>query len=160
MRGADAYAESLVTIPLVVYFVPTDDPLRAMRVMVYQALDNLNTLFSGMYETDTKSWRPSIAPEKVLRAMLLQILLSIRSDNEPEFVSHAILEWIVQAGIGTSLSDPGKPWQNSTGESFSGKFRDECLSPEWFRSRREARVYIEAWRRHYNTVRPTAAWTI
>ena len=35
-----------------------------------------------------------------------------------------------------------------------GKFRDECLSMEWFRSRAEARVLIEIWRRHYNDVRP------
>jgi putative transposase len=80
--------------------------------------------------------------------------LFMRSDNGPEFVSHAILEWIAQAGIGTSLSDPGKPWQNGTDESFNGKFRDECLSLEWFRSRREAQVVIEAWRQHYNAVRP------
>ena len=39
-------------------------------------------------------------------------------------------------------------------ESFNGKFRDECLSLEWFRSRAEAKVVIEAWRRHYNEVRP------
>ena len=35
-----------------------------------------------------------------------------------------------------------------------GKFRDECLSLEWFRSRAEAKIIIEAWRRHYNEVRP------
>ena len=52
------------------------------------------------------------------------------------------------------LNDPGKPWQNGTDESFNGKLRDECLSLEWFRSRREAAVIIEAWRRHYNAVRP------
>jgi len=52
------------------------------------------------------------------------------------------------------LNDPGKPWQNGTDESFNGKFRDECLSIEWFRSRREAAVLIEAWRNHYNEVRP------
>ncbi len=45
--------------------------------------------------------------------------------------------------------DPGKPWQNGVGESFNGKFRDECLSLEWFLSRAEAKVVIEAWRRHY-----------
>lgn len=78
----------------------------------------------------------------------------MRSDNGPEFVSHAILEWIAQAGIATALSDPGKPWQNGADESFNGKLRDECLSLEWFRSRKEAAVIIEAWRRHYNTVRP------
>lgn len=38
--------------------------------------------------------------------------------------------------------------------SFNGKFRDECLSLEWFRSRREAVVLIESWRNHYNEVRP------
>ena len=80
--------------------------------------------------------------------------LFLRSDNGPEFVSRAILEWISQSGIATALSDPGKPWQNGADESFNGKFRDECLSVEWFRSRREAAVIIEAWRRHYNAVRP------
>ena len=80
--------------------------------------------------------------------------LFMRSDNGPEFVSQAILEWISGCGIATVLNDPGKPWQNGTDESFNGKFRDECLSIEWFRSRREAVVLIEAWRNHYNEVRP------
>ena len=78
----------------------------------------------------------------------------LRSDNGPEFVSHAILKWISEARIETALIDPGKPWQNGTNESFNGKFRDECLSVEWFRTRREAKVIIEAWRQHYNAVRP------
>ncbi len=78
----------------------------------------------------------------------------MRSVNCPEFVSHAILEWIVQAGIGTSLSDPSKPWQNGTDECFNGKFRDECLSLEWLCSCREVRAVIEAWRQHYSTARP------
>ena len=78
----------------------------------------------------------------------------LRSDNGPEFVSKALLSWIVAQGIGTALIEPGKPWQNGVAESFNGKFRDECLSLEWFRSRAEAKVIIEAWRRHYNEVRP------
>ena len=78
----------------------------------------------------------------------------LRSDNGPEFVSTALLKWITQADIGSALSDPGKPWQNGTDESFNGRLRDECLSLEWFRSRDEARVVIEAWREHYNAVRP------
>ncbi len=78
----------------------------------------------------------------------------LRSDNGPEFVSKALLSWIVQQGIGTALIEPGKPWQNGVTESFNGKFRDECLSLEWFRSRAEAKVIIETWRRHYNEVRP------
>ena len=78
----------------------------------------------------------------------------LRSDNGPEFVSRAILEWLAETGIETALIDPGKPWQNGADESFNGKLRDECLSLEWFRSRAEARVVIENWRRHYNAVRP------
>jgi putative transposase len=78
----------------------------------------------------------------------------VRSDNGPEFVSRAILRWITESGIDTALIDPGKPWQNGTDESFNGKFRDECLNLEWFRTRTEATVVIEQWRRHYNEVRP------
>jgi putative transposase len=64
------------------------------------------------------------------------------------------LEWAVQEKLESVLIDPGKPWQNGTNESFNGKFRDECLSMEWFRNRLEARVIIEDWRQHYNAVRP------
>jgi putative transposase len=55
---------------------------------------------------------------------------------------------------GTALIDPGKPWQNGADESFNGKFRDECLNAEWFRSREEARTVIEDWRQHFNLDRP------
>lgn len=78
----------------------------------------------------------------------------LRSDNGPKFVSRAILKWLQHAGIETALIDPGKPWQNGTAESLNGKFRDECLSMEWFRNRIEAKVLIETWRRHYNEDRP------
>lgn len=78
----------------------------------------------------------------------------LRSDNGPEFVSHAILERLGKAHIDTELNDPGKPWQNGTDERFNGKLRDECLSLEWFRRRQEARIVIETRRRHYNHVRP------
>ena len=78
----------------------------------------------------------------------------LRSDNGPEFVARALLKWMADQKIETALIDPGKPWQNGVGESFNGKFRDECLSLEWFLSRAEAKVVIECWRRHYNEVRP------
>jgi putative transposase len=78
----------------------------------------------------------------------------LRSDNGPEFVSKKLLSWIGAQGIGTALIEPGKPWQNGVAESFNGKFRDECLSLEWFRSRAEAKIIIETWRRHFNEVRP------
>jgi putative transposase len=80
--------------------------------------------------------------------------LSLRSDNGPEFVSKALLKWAARESLDLALIEPGKPWQNGLNESFNGKFRDECLSMEWFRCRAEARVVIEEWRRHYNSVRP------
>lgn len=78
----------------------------------------------------------------------------LRSDNGPEFVSRAVLKWLLQANIDTAHIDPGKPWQNGNNESFNGKFRDECLSMEWFRNRIDAKIVIEQFRRQYNQIRP------
>ncbi len=78
----------------------------------------------------------------------------LRSDNGPEFVSRAVLQWLNQAGIETAPIDPGKPWQNGSNESFNGKFRDECLGMQWFKNRIDAKVVIEDWRKMYNGVRP------
>ena len=78
----------------------------------------------------------------------------LRSDNGPEFIAKATLKWAIDESMQTALIDPGKHWQNGMDESFNGRFRDECLSVEWFRSRPEALVVIETWRSHYNNVRP------
>ena|SRR5688572_23615834 len=78
----------------------------------------------------------------------------LRSDHGPELVATALLRWLSSANVETALIEPGKPWQNGLGESFNGKFRDECLSMEWFRNRTDAKIVIEAWRRHYNEIRP------
>lgn len=80
-----------------------------------------------------------------------------RSDDGPEFVSAAILRWISESGIATARIDPGKPWQHGTNESFNGKFRNGCLSMEYFGSRAEVRAIIEGWRQHDNAVRPHAS---
>jgi len=78
----------------------------------------------------------------------------LRSDNGPEFISKAVLQWLIESGIETALIDPGKPWQNGANESFNGKFRDECLGMQWFKNRIDAKVVIEDGRRSYNEVRP------
>lgn len=78
----------------------------------------------------------------------------LRSDNGPEFIAKALRRWLEATDIQTAYSDPGKPWQNGTNESFNGRFRDESLSAEWFATRRAAVVLIEAWRRDYNEERP------
>jgi putative transposase len=42
----------------------------------------------------------------------------------------------------------------ATNESFTGQFRDECLSMDWFRNRVDAKIVIESWRQHYHELRP------
>ncbi len=81
MRGSDTFNESLFTMRTLEEFVPTDHPLRAIRLMVNKALQQMKALLDGMYEPAIKGGRPSIAPEKLLRAMLLQIFYSIRSER-------------------------------------------------------------------------------
>ena len=78
----------------------------------------------------------------------------LRSDNGPEFVSTAVLKWLTAAKIDTAYIDPGKPWMNGMNESFNGKFRDECLSMQWFKNRIDAKILIEDFRRQFNEVRP------
>lgn len=81
----------------------------------------------------------------------------IRSDNGPEFTSKAIRTWLKELGVTTLFIEPGSPWENGYNESFNGKFRDELLNGEIFYSVKEARIVIEQWRAHYNTVRPHSA---
>jgi IS30 family transposase len=45
-------------------------------------------------------------------------------------------------------------WQNGSNESFNGKLRDECLAMQWFKSRIDAKILIEEFRRQFNEVRP------
>lgn len=78
----------------------------------------------------------------------------IRSDNGPEFIAKAVREWIVAVGGRTAFIEPGSPWENGYCESFNARLRDELLNGEIFYSLAEAKVVIEAWRRHYNTERP------
>jgi transposase len=82
MRGADTFTESLFTMRHLDDFVPANHPLRPIRVMVNAALVKMDALLSNMYEADIRGGRPSIAPEKLLRAMLLQIFYSIRSERQ------------------------------------------------------------------------------
>jgi len=78
----------------------------------------------------------------------------LRSDNGPEFVSRAVLKWLIETKIDTAHIDPGKPWQNGLNESFNGKFRDECLSMQWFKNRIDAKILIEDFRYQFNEIRP------
>ena len=78
----------------------------------------------------------------------------IRSDNGPEFTAKKVREWLTKVGVKTLFIEPGSPWENGYCESFNGRLRDELLAREQFDTLLEAKVLIERWRRHYNTVRP------
>jgi putative transposase len=78
----------------------------------------------------------------------------IRSDNGPEFIARAVRDWLIEQGAVTLYIDPGSPWQNPFGESFNGRFRDECLNLEVFLNVTEAAVISGQWRQHYNHDRP------
>tara|TARA_B100000749_G_scaffold274350_1_gene258474 strand:- start:171 stop:914 length:744 start_codon:yes stop_codon:yes gene_type:complete len=78
----------------------------------------------------------------------------IRSDNGPEFTAGKVREWLPRIGVKTLFIEPGSPWENGYCESFNGRLRDELLAREQFDTLLEAKVLIERWRRHYNTVRP------
>jgi transposase len=103
MRGSDTFTESLFNIKKLEDFVPATHPLRAIRAMVNDALSGLEDLFAGMYEDASKGGRPSIAPQKLLRAMLLQVLYSVRSERLlMEQVQYNLLfRWF----IGLSMED-------------------------------------------------------
>jgi len=78
----------------------------------------------------------------------------IRSDNGSEFTAIAVREWLPRVGVKTLYIEPGSPWENGYNESFNGKLRDELLNGEIFYTLQEAKVLIERWRQHYNTIRP------
>ena len=103
MRGADTFTESLFSFAKLEDFVPANHPLRSIRTMANTALAKLGPLFTGMYEPEFKGGRPSIAPEKLLRAMLLQVLYSVRSERQlMEQVQYNLLfRWFV----GLSMDD-------------------------------------------------------
>jgi len=78
----------------------------------------------------------------------------IRSDNGPEFIAHNLRNWLSAVGAKTAYIMPGSPWENGYCESFNSKLRDELLNGEIFYTLKEAKIIIEGWRRHYNTIRP------
>jgi transposase len=85
--------------------VPADHPLRPIRLWVNDTLAKMDVRFSAMYEADVKGGRPSIAPEKLMRALLLQVLYSVRSERQPvEQIQYNLLfRWFVGLVIGDSV---------------------------------------------------------
>ena len=78
MRGTDHQQSWMFSYISAEKRVPKDHPLRAIRSMVDVALRNMGPQFDAMY---AKVGRPSIPPEKLLRALLLQMLYTVRSER-------------------------------------------------------------------------------
>lgn len=74
-----------------------------------------------------------------------------------EFIANAVQEWLARIGVKTLYITPGSRWENGCCESFNGSMQDELLNGEIFYTLAEAKIVIEAWRRHYNTIRPNSS---
>lgn len=111
--------EALFTVAKLEDFVPGDHPLRPIRKLVNEALNRLNGLFNQIY---ADSGRSSIAPEKLMRALLLQVFYSVRSERQicEQLRYNLLFRWFV----GLAIDDP--VWDHSV---FS-KNRDRLLDNE------------------------------
>ena len=78
MRGTDQPQSTMFSHVSPEARVPHDHPLRATREMANRALDRLDGRFRRLY---SRTGRPSVAPEQLLRALLLQVLYSVRSER-------------------------------------------------------------------------------
>lgn len=96
--------EALFTMAKLEDFVPADHPLRPIRHLVNTALGGLNDLFNRMYP-DTG--RASIAPEKLMRALLLQVFYSIRSERQlmEQIRYNLLFRWFVGLAIDDTVWD-------------------------------------------------------
>jgi transposase len=101
MRGADHQQSGMFSYISAERRVPEDHPLRAIRAMVDGALRNMGPQFDAMY---AKVGRPSIAPEKLLRALLLQVLYTVRSERMlmEQLNYNLLFRWFV----GMNIDDP------------------------------------------------------
>src|ERR1700739_3215047 len=101
MRGIDYQQDDMFSYLSPEQRVRKDHPLRAVRAMTDEILERMSPLFDAMY---AELGRPSIPPEKLLRAQLLQMLYSVRSERLlMEEIDYSILfRWFV----GMNLDEP------------------------------------------------------
>jgi transposase len=98
MRGADEQSGSMFSYLSPEERVPQDHPLRGIRRMTDRALARLSPRFGTLY---VKFGRPSVPPEKLLRALLLQALYSIRSERQlmEQLDFNILFRWFVGLGL-------------------------------------------------------------
>src|SRR2546423_9849437 len=104
MRGNDEQQLDMFSYISPEERVPQDHPLRPLRVMTDEALQQLQPRFNKLY---AKTGRPSIAPEKLLRALLLQALYSVRSERllMEQLNYNLLFRWFVGLNMDDSVWD-------------------------------------------------------
>ena len=104
MRGRDERTEGLFSYVSCEARVPPDHPLRAIRAVVDEALEVLSGEFEKLYARDG---RPSIAPEKLLRALLLQAFYSVRSERQlmEQLDYNLLFRWFVGLSMDAPIWD-------------------------------------------------------
>ena len=126
MRGIDHQQSQMFSYLSPETRVRKDHPLRAMRSMVDEVLAQLSPRFDSMYAS---AGRPSIPPEKLLRAQLLQMLYSIRSERLlMEEIDYSVLfRWFVGLNMDEEVWDrddvhqePGPAAGSRGGQGVSG----------------------------------------
>ena len=117
MRGHDEQTTHMFSYLSPEQRVPADHPLRAVRALTDEALQTMSRRFASLYAT---TGRPAIPPEQLLRALLLQVLYTVRSERllMEELNYNLLFRWFV----GLNMDDP--VWHPTT---FT-KNRDRLLS--------------------------------
>ena len=125
MRGDDVQQQAMFSYLAPEARVPKDHPLRPIRDMVNQALADLSGEFQAMY---SREGRPSIPPEKLLRALLLQVLYTIRSERllMEQLDYNLLFRWFV----GLSMDD--QVWDHSVFSKNQERFLDSDLAGAFF----------------------------
>ena len=105
MRGDDEQSGHLFSYLSPEQRVPADHPLRAIRTMTDEALRRLSPRFEAIYAT---TGRPSIPPEHLLRALLLQVLYSVRSERMlmEQLEYNLLFRWFVGLGMDDAVWAP------------------------------------------------------
>jgi len=104
MRGQDTQQTAMFSYISLEERIPANHPLRAIRTMVDRALTALNPLFSRLY---APTGRESIPPERLLRALLLQVLYTIRSERQlmEQMQYNLLYRWFVNLDMDDGVWD-------------------------------------------------------
>jgi transposase len=136
MRGQDSRTEALFAYVTPESFVPKTHPLRAIRAMADEALAGMDKLFDSMYAT---TGRYSIPPEKLLKAQLLMILYSIRSNRQ--LVEQIHYNFLYRWFLGMSLEE--QVWDHSSFSTNHERLIGSDIAAEFL-----SRVLAQAERKH------------